>query len=91
MEKNDKIVMITAVSKALEYRKVHPSSNVEEIINFVIRTIPERGEQKIGAVAAVSRAVKYKEKNPRSTDKEVMQKIVNELDEILNVVREPRE
>ena len=77
----DKVKMMVAVGKALDYMKKKPGADTEETIKHVMKELRLRKDLKIKAIAAGSLALKYKERSKMS-DKEIMQKIMNELDKI---------
>lgn len=80
-EEKIKIAMMTAVSKALQYKKINAKADQEEILQHVMTEIKARGPEKIGAMAAASKALKYKEEG--ETDKKIMQKVMDESGEII--------
>ncbi|MCX8194077.1 MAG: hypothetical protein N3G19_01815 [Candidatus Pacearchaeota archaeon] len=85
MEK-EKLAMVIAVNKALEYKNSKPNSETEEILQHIMKEIKARGQAKIAAIAAATEAINYKERNPNVKDKEIVQNIMNRLDEILNSI-----
>lgn len=87
-DKDVKLAMMIAASKAIEYKKKKPQADTEEILRHVMRAVNARGDAKIGAIAAATRAVKYKEQNPGAKDKEIMQRVMNESSEIVDLIGE---
>jgi hypothetical protein len=87
-DKDVKLAMMIAASKAIEYKKKKPYAETEEILRHVMRAVNAHGDAKIGAIAAATRAVKYKEQNPNAKDKEIMQRVMNESSEIVDLIGE---
>lgn len=83
MEKDIRVVMIAAATKALKYQKENPRAEIGEVINYIINHLHYEREIKIGAVAAASAIFHYKEKNPRAQDKEALQFILNESPQLI--------
>ena len=83
MNEGIKMVMMTAAGKALDFKKLKPDADVEQITQHLMATIKSQKQAIIAGIAAAIRAVNYKERNPRMSDKEIMQKIMNETNEIL--------
>lgn len=77
-----KIAMMTAASKALDYKKINTKADTEEIMQYIMTELKAKGQEKIGAMAAASKALKYKEESGLN-DKQIMQKVMNESDDIL--------
>jgi hypothetical protein len=80
-EEKIKIAMMTAASKALQYKKINPKADTEEVMQFVMTDLKIKGQEKIGAMAAASKALKYKEEGEQ--DKKIMQKVMDESDDII--------
>ncbi|MEM4152805.1 MAG: hypothetical protein QXK80_01660 [Candidatus Pacearchaeota archaeon] len=83
---NEKLSMIIAINKALDYKRINSNAEIEEILRHVMKEINFKGNAKIAAIAAATEAIKYKEKNPQAKDKEILQAILNRSDEILNSI-----
>ena len=66
----------------LNYRKINPKADSEEVLQFIMTELEMKGQEKIGAMAAASKALKYQEEE-KLGDKQVMQKVMNESDDIL--------
>jgi hypothetical protein len=81
-EEKIKIAMMTAASKALNYRKINPKADTEEIMQFIMSELKMKGQEKIGAMAAAGKALTYLEKEKLS-DKQIMQKVMNDSEDIL--------
>jgi len=77
-----KIAMMTATSKAIDYKRINPKADHEEVLQFIMKDLKAKGQEKIGAVAAASKALKYLE-DPSLSNKQIMQKVMNESEEIL--------
>jgi len=81
-----KMVMLKAVSRALEYKKKNVEAEMDEIMHHVVDSSEERGFLEMGRIAAASKALKYKEIG--LNDKEIIRKIMLEADEmIMNIDR----
>ena len=78
-----KIAMMMAASKALDYKKINPKADDEEVLQFVMNEIKANSVAKIGAMAAATKALKYLQQSPGAKDKEIMQKVMNESNDIL--------
>ena len=87
---NTKIAMITAVSKAFDYKEDLNDSMDLSGSNVYRKIVPElqhgNKEAKIAMVAAISKAIKYMQEHPEAEEKEVLQHISNESDNILNAI-----
>lgn len=75
--------MMIAAGKALDYKKMNPDAEPNEVIQHVMFSVNAMSSIKINAIAAANRALKYKEQNPKSDDKEILQRIMNESSEII--------
>lgn len=78
-----KIAMMIAASKAMDYKKINPKSDSEEVLQFIMKELKAKGQEKIGAMAAASKALKYLEEDSSLTQKQIMQRVMNESEEIL--------
>lgn len=83
INQNPKVMMVIAAGKALDYKKMNPDAEPNEVIQYVMFSINAMSNIKINAIAAANRALRYKEQNPKSNDKEIMQRIMNEASEII--------
>ncbi len=77
-----KIAMMTATSKALNYKKINPKADSEEVLQFIMKELKSKGQEKIGAMAAATKALDYLEDKSLS-HKQIMQKVMNDSEEIL--------
>jgi len=77
-----KIAMMTAASKALEYKKINPKSDSEEVLQFIMKELKAKGQEKIGAMAAATKALNYLEDSSLN-HKQIMQKVMNDSEDIL--------
>ena len=85
MEKSDldnEVKMISAVSRALELRKVENDNEkiINQISNFSSQEKSE--ETKLRMIAAASKALDIAERNPRLKDKEIIKQVSRELSSI---------
>jgi hypothetical protein len=80
-----KIAMMIAASKALDYSKVNPKAESEEIFQHIMKEIPATGFAKAAAIAAVDKALRYKERE-NLKEREILQRIMNEADAIISNV-----
>ncbi|MBM3233760.1 propionyl-CoA synthetase [Candidatus Pacearchaeota archaeon] len=78
----DKVVMMVAAGKVLEYMDKKPRADVEQILRYVMKEIKADKKEKIGAIAAANLAIKFKQKNPEAANKKIMQEIMNEIGNI---------
>jgi hypothetical protein len=85
-----KIAMITAVSKAFNYKEQLNNSideNGAEIYQKVVPELVHRDKRvKIAMIAAISNAIKFMQANPESEEKEVLQHVSTESDAILSAI-----
>jgi hypothetical protein len=83
----EKIMMIAAASKAIEYRKQNPLAIDEEIFQDVSDYISMKDIKdekiKFSMIASASKAFNISRENPKLTEKEVLRKIMNEIPNIL--------
>lgn len=77
-----KILMMVAVSKALEYKKKNPKATMEEIFQYIMKEIPASGKTKAATIAAVNKALQYQERESMN-EKEILQKVMGQLDLII--------
>lgn len=77
-----KIAMMTAASKALDYKKINPKADSEEVLQYIMKELRAKGQEKIGAMAAATKALNYLEDSSLS-QKQIMQRIMNDSEEIL--------
>ncbi len=77
-----KIAMMTAASKALDYKKINPKADSEEVLQFIMKELKAKGQEKIGAMAAATKALNYLEDSSLN-HKQIMQKVMNDSEEIL--------
>ncbi|MFZ5955094.1 MAG: hypothetical protein ACOYT4_01610 [Nanoarchaeota archaeon] len=72
--------MLSAMSEALRYRKMHPNADHEEIIKYMVKIIRREKNQtgKILMMAAVSKSLDLARQNPDYSDKEIIKIVVNE-------------
>lgn len=85
----EKIKMITAVSKVLEIKRKNPNLTNEEIIKSVSGFIFADKNQtaKIGMMAAASKALEIIDKNPQLNEKEVINDVMKELNALLKDIK----
>lgn len=85
-----KIAMITAVSKAFNYKEELNNSMDSSGSNVYQKVVPELQHSnkgaKIAMIAAISKAIKYMQEHPKAEEKEVLQHVSNESDNILNAI-----
>jgi len=84
----EKIKMVSAASRVIEFRKQNPLAIDEEVFQDVSDYISEmkdikNDKIKIGMVAAASKAFKISRENPNLTEKEVLKKVMDEIPNIL--------
>jgi len=84
--KGMRLAMVVGISKALEYKAKNPKAELEEVLQFVMKSINAQEESKVAAIAAASRAIKYREQNPQEKGKIIMQRVMNETDLIVNEI-----
>ncbi len=77
-----KIAMMIAASKALDYKKINPKADSEEVLQFIMKELKAKGQEKIGAMAAATKALNYLDDSSLS-HKQIMQKVMNDSEEIL--------
>ena len=77
-----KIAMMTAASKALDYKKINPKADSEEVLQFIMKELKAKGQEKIGAMAAATKALGYLEDSSLN-HKQIMQKVMNDSEDIL--------
>jgi len=82
--------MMSAVTEVLKFRKGNPKVDNEKMMQHISNMAKNiRNQQtKIGMVAAASKALSIIEIEPNLTDKEVMKKVMNELPNILDNMKE---
>ncbi len=80
-----KMIMINAVSKALNFKNSNPSITDEKVLEHVMDELNVNTKLKIVAIAAVARALKYRSEKGgnEGNDRNVMQRILDEADEII--------
>lgn len=85
MEK-EKVNMMSAAWKVINYMNDKPSAETEEIIRYVLKENQSFDKEgKIRAVATANRVINYKQ-SLRISDKAIIQKIMNELNDILEEI-----
>jgi len=77
-----KMIMVSAVSKALGYKKANPDLSNEKILEFVIDELDVKSDLKRIGLAAVVRALDYKNEKG-SDDRKIMQRIMDEAEDII--------
>ncbi|UCD20558.1 MAG: hypothetical protein JSW08_02145 [archaeon] len=82
-DENLKILMTSAVVRALDYKKDNPSFGEEEIMQHMMKHVSEHAKTKIPVLAAVSKAITLKEKYPQFNNKQIIEICMKELDNIL--------
>lgn len=91
----EKIKMMSAASKTIEFRKQNPLAIPEEVFQDVsdyiskIKDIDEK--TKIGMIAAASEAFNISKENPKLTEKEVLKKVMEEIPNILSGLNQEEE
>lgn len=85
----EKIKMISAASRVIEFRKQNPLAIDEEIFQDVSDYISQmkdiKNEKiKICMVAAASKAFEISRKNPKLSEKEVLRKVMEDIPGILS-------
>lgn len=85
VKENIKVTMITAVSKALDYKKKKPNAENEEIFQHIMKEIKATEKAKTAAIAAVNKALQYGEIEKKS-EKEILQHVMKELDKIIKSI-----
>ena len=84
----EKIKMISAAARLIEFRKQNPLAIEEEIFQDVSDYISEikdvkTEKMKINMIAAASEAFNVSKKNPKLTEKEILKKVIEEIPNIL--------
>jgi hypothetical protein len=84
----EKIKMISAASKVIEFRKQNPLAIDEEVFQNVTDYISEMTDIKdenikFGMIAAASKAFNISKENPKLTEKEVLRRVMNEIPNII--------
>ena len=80
---DEKVVMMVAAGKAIDYLNDKPEADSEEVIRYVMKEIRKSGrEARIMGVAAANRTIQYKQ-TLKIGDKGIMQRIMNELPSIV--------
>ena len=84
----EKIKMISAASRVIEFRKQNPLAIDEEVFQNVLDYISEIDDTKnekikIYMVAAASKAFEISRKDPKLTEKEVLREVMNEIPNII--------
>ena len=87
VERDKKLVMITAASSALDYLKKSPNADSETVLKHVMRNMDAEGEAKIAGIAAANHVIKLKERNSRATTKQILQDLANNTDLILSSIK----
>ena len=85
MEK-EKVAMMTAAWKVINYMNDKPNAETEEIMRYVLKESQGFGKEgEIRAIAVANRTIKHKS-SLKISDKDIIQKIMNELNDILEEI-----
>ncbi len=92
----EKIKMVSAASRVIEFRKQNPLAIDEEVFQDVSDYISKMDDIKddkikIGMIAAASKTFKISRENPKLTEKEVLKKVVGEIPNILSEIGQEEE
>ncbi|MFA7707602.1 MAG: hypothetical protein WCX73_01505 [Candidatus Pacearchaeota archaeon] len=80
----EKIRMISAAARVIEFRKRNPLAIDEEIFQDVSDYISQRKDIKdekikVGMVAAAAKAFKISKENPKLNEKQILRKVMEEI------------
>lgn len=85
MSEKIKVAMVTAVAMACDYVDKYPNSEMEKVLQFIMKEMPVEGDEKVGAIVGASKA--YKEKiNSGKANKAIVQDIMDQADNILMTI-----
>lgn len=87
-ETEKKITLMSGASMAISYKKANPKADTEEAISHVMRSMSNRGEEKIFAIAGANFVLKILERSPQASEKELMQTLANASSSVLMSIEE---
>lgn len=78
MIKDTEIVIVSAVTKALELLDKDPTISPEKIIQQVMSSVIAKSDAKIYAISSVNNAIKIKRNNLRFSNRQIVQGAVSD-------------
>ena len=87
MSEQIKVAMVTAAAMALDYATKNPRADTEETLQYIMKQMKVKGDEKVGAIVGASAALKEKQKTGDS-NKKIVQDIMDKANEILLTIGE---
>ena len=91
MKEDQRLAMVSAATRALDYLKVKPFAEIEEIIKHIVSSSNfsrKKSELKILEVAAANEVLKLKRQNLNLTDRRILEQFMANLQDIFNKTEE---
>lgn len=78
----EKIAMVTAAAMALDYVEKNPRADSDEIMQFIMKEMRVKGDEKVCAIVGANKALKEQRAFPRPK-KVIVQDIMDHVEEIM--------